>query len=104
MVTHHLAQITGNVEGNFPPAGIFTSFGDVATTVVTILMGISGSIAIILIIIAGIKFVTSGGDPKKLAAAQATITYAIIGIAVTVLAFIILAALQEFLGSSVEVT
>lgn len=89
---------------NFPPAGIFTTFGDVATTVVTILTGISGSIAIVLIIIAGIKFVTSGGDPKKLAGAQATITYAIIGIAITVLAFVILKALQIFIGSNVPVT
>lgn len=91
-------------ESNFPPAGVVGSFGVLATKVVTILIGISGSIAIILIIIAGIRFVTSGGDPKKLAGAQATITYAIIGIAVTVLAFIILQALQVFLGSSVGVT
>ena len=99
----YLAQVTGNIEGNFPSAGVVGDFGVLATKVVTILMGISGSIAIILIIIAGIKFVTSGGDPKKLAAAQATITYAIIGIAVTVLAFIILQALQTFLGSNVEI-
>ena len=100
----YLAQVTGNIEGNFPPAGVVGDFGVLATKVVTILTGMSGAIAIILIILAGIKFVTSGGDPKKLAAAQATITYAIIGIAVTILAFIILAALQVFLKSSVEVT
>ncbi len=99
----YLAQITGNIEGNFPPAGVVGSFGVLATKVVTILTGISGSIAIVLIIIAGIRFVTSGGDPKKLAAAQATITYAIIGIAVTVLAFVILKALQIFIGSNVPV-
>jgi|SRR3989344_2522164 len=102
MNQHYLAAIA-NIEGNFPPAGIFTTFGDVATKVVTILTGISGAIAIILIILAGIKFVTSGGDPKKLASAQATITYAIIGIAVTVLAFVILKALQIFIGSNVPV-
>jgi hypothetical protein len=83
----------------FPPAK-FGTFGEVASAVVLILTSVAGAAAIILIIISGIKIVTSGGDPKQLGAAQATLTYAIIGLAVTILAFVILAALQKFLGSS----
>jgi len=86
----------------FPPAK-FGTFGEVASAAILILTSVAGAAAIILIIISGIKIVTSGGDPKQLAAAQATLTYAIIGLAVTILAFVILAALQKFLGSSVAI-
>ena len=86
----------------FPPAK-FGTFGEVATPIVLILTSVAGAAAIILIIISGIKIVTSGGDPKQLAAAKATLTYASIGLAVTILAFVILAALQKFLGSSVPI-
>ncbi|OGD83899.1 hypothetical protein A2165_00205 [Candidatus Curtissbacteria bacterium RBG_13_40_7] len=86
----------------FPPAK-FGTFGEVATPVVLILTSVAGAISIILIIISGIKIVTSGGDPKQLGAAQATLTYAIIGLAITILAFIIMAAVQKFLGSNVTV-
>lgn len=88
----------------FPPAGIFPTFGKLASDIILILTSVAGAISIIFIIIAGIKFVTSSGDQKKLASAQATLTYAIIGLAVTILAFVILQVVQHFLRSSVPIT
>lgn len=88
----------------FEPSRIFNSFGDLASVILTILTSFAGALSIIFIIIAGIKFVTASGDEKKMAGAQATITYAIIGLAVTALAFVILQIVQAFLGSNVVIT
>lgn len=53
--------------------------------VVTFISIIAGSVAVIVIIIAGIRFVVSSGDAAKVASARNTILYAIVGIVVIVL-------------------
>ena len=52
---------------------------------------ITGAAAIILIIISGIKFMTSSGNADKLASARGTLINAIIGMVVTVMAQLIIA-------------
>lgn len=100
----------GGISNSFPikavfdPAQAFNSFGDLASVILTILTGLAGALSIFFIIIGGIKFVTASGDEKKLASAQATITYAIIGIIVTALAFVILQVVQRFLGSNINIS
>src|SRR3972149_8541922 len=89
---------------NFSPAGLFANFGELATAIVTILISFAGALSIIFIVIAGIKFVTSSGDEKKLASASSTLTYAIIGLVVTILAFVILQIVQRFIGAEVPIT
>lgn len=93
-----------SIEDVFSPAGIFPTFGKLASDILLILTSAAGAISIVVIVIAGIKFVTASGDEKKLASASATLTYAIIGLAVTALAFIILRIIQFFLGSNVQIT
>jgi hypothetical protein len=58
----------------------------VVNGVVTIISYVAGLIAIIMIIISGIRFTTSGGDSAKVSAAKTSLIYALIGIAVAVLA------------------
>jgi type IV secretory pathway VirB2 component (pilin)/nitrogen fixation-related uncharacterized protein len=43
---------------------------------------IAGVIAVIMIIIAGIKFVTSGGDSGKVASARSSLLYAVVGLVI----------------------
>lgn len=50
----------------------------------------AGVIALFLIILSGIKFTTSGGDPKQIDEARKTLTYAIIGLIVVLLSFTII--------------
>lgn len=88
----------------FQPAKRFGSFGQLASDVLLILVSLAGALAMIFIMLSGFKFVTSSGDEKKLASARATLTYAIIGIAVVILAFVIVQVLQYFLQSSVPIT
>ena len=59
--------------------------------------------SVIFIIISGIKIVTAAGDEKKLASASQTLTYAIIGLVVTILAFVIVRLVQYFLRSNVAI-
>ena len=49
---------------------------------ITLLSVIVGIVAVIMVIIAGLKFVTSGGDANKVASAKNAIIYAIIGLVV----------------------
>jgi hypothetical protein len=49
-----------------------------------------GTVAVFLIVYAGITFVRSGGDPKQVAAAQKIVTYAIIGLVVVLSSFAII--------------
>ena len=97
---------TIDIQGLFGPAAKYNSpegIGTLATDIVWILTGVAFSICIFIIVISGIKFVTSAGDQKKLASATSTLTYAIIGLVVTILAFVIVRLVQYFIGSSVAI-
>ena len=85
-----------NIADIFKPAGYFTNFGKLSTDIVTILVSAAGALAVIFIIISGIKLVTASGDSKKMAGATGTLTYSLIGLAVVVLAFIIIQVVEAF--------
>ncbi|MBI3385908.1 hypothetical protein HY031_02360 [Candidatus Gottesmanbacteria bacterium] len=58
-----------------------------------------GSLALfIMLIIGGFNFLFSGGDQKKLEQARGTVTNAIIGLVVIVIAYLILKAISVILG------
>ena len=67
----------------FGNAGIFA-------TISNVLLFIIGAIAVIMIIIGGFRYVTSGGNSASISAAKNTILYAIIGIVVALLAYAII--------------
>ena len=51
---------------------------------------IIGIIAVVMIILGGVNYTTSQGDPSKIQKAKNTITYGIIGLVVSLLAFAII--------------
>ena len=55
-------------------------------TVVTILSIIAGAAAVIMVILAGFKYITSGGEAGKVTNAKNTLIYALIGVAIAALA------------------
>ena len=57
-----------------------------------------GTVAVILLVYAGIKFITSGGDPKKVAGARQIITYALIGLVLVISSFLIIALISYSTG------
>lgn len=58
-------------------------------TIINILTAVVGVLAVIMIIIAGFRYVTSGGSDEAVKGAKNTILYAIIGLVVVALAQII---------------
>ncbi len=57
-----------------------------ATNVVNILTIVAAAVAVLFIVIGGIKYITSSGDSSKAASGKNTILYAVIGLALAILA------------------
>jgi hypothetical protein len=66
-----------------------SKFSDFIATIVNTLLFIIGTVAVITIIIAGIRYTTSHGDPKGVQVAKDTMFYAIIGLVVAISAYAI---------------
>lgn len=62
---------------------------EVLTLIINIISVIAGFAAVIMIMLGGLRYTTSGGDSSKVAGAKSTITYAIIGLVVVVFAQVI---------------
>ncbi len=58
-------------------------------TILSIVFGLAGSIALLIIIIAGFTFIVSGGDPQKIIKSRQAILYAVVGLVISVFAFVI---------------
>jgi hypothetical protein len=63
---------------------------DAAHTFVSILSLVVGIIAIIIVVISGLRFITSGGDASKVSSAKTSLIYALIGVAVAALAQVLI--------------
>jgi type IV secretory pathway VirB2 component (pilin) len=66
-----------------------TKVDSVIKTIVKLLGFVAGMLAVIMIIVSGIKYVTSGGDSNKIASAKNTLVYAIVGIIIVALSQVI---------------
>jgi hypothetical protein len=80
--------ITGGTQGCADPAGAPT-VNNVLKTVISFLSFIVGFIAVVMVIIGGFKYITSGGDAGKVTSAKNTLLYAIVGLVVVLLAQVI---------------
>lgn len=97
--------LTQNIKLPDSPTTKFTEKGlpaQIVSTLLGVVLPIAGFITVIVIIISGIQFVTSGGNPEAAAAARGRLTYAIIGFVIIILAFAILQIVDKiFLGASI---
>lgn len=70
-----------------------TDQGPTLTTVIknitNILLFVIGAVSVIMIIVGGLRYVTSGGDNSAVASAKNTIMYAVVGIVVAFAAYAI---------------
>ena len=66
-----------------------TTVGDLIKTIVNALLFILGAVAVIMIVIGGIRYTTSNGDASHVKAAKDTILYAVVGLVVAMLAYAI---------------
>lgn len=77
----------GAVGGDTDAAGV--KVDEIVKAVVNWLLFAVGVISVIMLVVGGIKYSTSAGDSNKVTSAKNTIMYALIGLAVAVLAFAI---------------
>ena len=73
-------------KGAEQPTNLF-GMGGMFSTVSNILLFIIGAVAVIMIIIGGLRYVTSGGDSANITAAKNTILYALVGVIIAILAY-----------------
>ena len=78
-----------------------TSLEDQIKQITNVLLFLLGAIAVIMIIIGGIRYATSNGDSGSIKSAKDTILYAVIGLIVAILAYAIVNfVITSFSGSS----
>lgn len=66
-----------------------TKLGPLIKNIVNILLFVLGAIAVIMIVIGGIRYTLSNGDSSAITGAKNTILYAVIGLVVALLAYAI---------------
>ena len=86
-----------SARGSDQPTTLFGELG-VFSQISSVLLFIVGAVAVIMLIIGGLKYVVSGGDASKVQSAKNTILYALVGIIVAILAY---AAVNFVIGSFV---
>jgi hypothetical protein len=66
-----------------------SDIGSVVKTIVDILSIIVGAASVIVIIISGLRFITSGGDSSRVASSRNTLLYAVVGLVIVLFAQVI---------------
>lgn len=59
------------------------------TSIVNIVFSLAGALALLFVVIGGLRFILSRGDPQSTAQARGTILYALVGLVVTISAYAI---------------
>ena len=83
-----IADGAGAEQGKDQSADLFGDEG-IFRTITNVLLFIIGAVAVIMLIIGGIRYTVSGGDSGAVTSAKNTILYAVVGIIVAVLAYAI---------------
>lgn len=81
-----VANGVNSAKGDDQPAFLFGNSG-VFSQISNVLLFIVGAIAVIMIVIGGLRYVISGGDSSQVQAAKNTILYALVGVIVAILAY-----------------
>ena len=81
-----------------PFTGGPTTISEVIANVTSWILGIAGAIAVLFIIICGVRYITSAGDTKQQEAAKKCLTNAIVGLVIIVTAFFIVRVIVDVLS------
>ena len=67
---------------------------------VEVISFLTGAAAVILIVISGIKFATSGGDSNAVSSAKGTLTYALVGLLIAAVAQLLIVFVLHYIQVS----
>lgn len=86
---HSIPAETRKSAGCKEVGGENVTIEDIIQNILTTIIVVSGTIAVVFVIVGGVKYITSSGNPAEIEKARKTIIYALIGLAVCTLAFVI---------------
>lgn len=78
------------------------SLGTVIGNIINIVLGLLGFVLVILIIWAGVEWMTAGGDEKKVTTAKTRLLNSIIGLAIVLAAWVVASFVVDNLSSAVS--
>lgn len=81
-----------------PGAAGLCEIEDMAGNVISVIVYLGFMATLVLIVFAGIKYLTSGGEPKAVQAAHYMLTWAILGVVFMAVAWLILQLVAGFTG------
>ena len=71
--------------------------------ILNIIISLAGVVLLLMLIMGGFGYITSGGDKEKAAKAKNTLTYAILGLVVILGAWLIIRLIEEFTGLNLHI-
>lgn len=90
----------GSIPGSSDVATV-KGFERVLSNLVAVALELAGVILFIMLLTSGFKYLTSQGDPKAVEGAKGTLTHAIIGLIVLILATVILSIIGTITGLNI---
>lgn len=79
----------------------FSDIEKVVQNIIGLLTPFAAIALLIMLVVGAFKFLTSGGDPKAVAGARSTLTYAIIGVILIIVSFLVLKLIEALTGAPV---
>jgi len=76
-------------------------FEYIFNNIVSVVLPFAGIVLFIILILSGFKLITAGGEPAKVQSARNTLTFAIGGIVLITLSYLILRVIQTITGVNV---
>ena len=81
-------DVWGNAQNSYAEIGLSdTDPRDVVANVIQVVLGFLGTIAVVLIIVAGFQWMTAAGSEDKIAKAKKIMTAAVIGLVIVLMAY-----------------
>jgi cytochrome bd-type quinol oxidase subunit 2 len=94
--------LTLTAEGNCVNEAAETKVNSTISLALNIFSAIVGIIAVVMIIVGGVKYITSQGESANITSAKNTILYALVGLVVVALAQVIVRfVLNRFIGNEI---
>lgn len=84
------------------PAGL-KELEDVFSNIISVVVGLGFVAMLVLLVWAGFKFISSGGEPKALQSARQVFNWALLGIFFMIIAWLVLQLIESFTGLKVTV-
>ena len=79
----------------------YEDIGDILSAALQISLVIAGLIVLLMVIMGGIQYMTSGGDKEEAQAAQKRITAALVGLVIVVSAYALAVIIEKVFGVSI---